>query len=606
MDLGSMTKKLKTLQYKSKQEFVDDLNLIWANCLKYNASPEHFLRKHALYMRKETEKLVPLIPDIVIRDRAEVEAEERRLQLAEMDGAEESDDEPIISSRGRKAPGKTSQKGAAPSRQTPSGSEAPSGPLGSQPKNSVGPDVDGLAEGSQNGLSTPPPGTLTPLGANGLGPVGSGSQLDAMEMDSFVAPALTMAGSSAIGFDYDDPEYQVWKQVTKKDRALIAAERHRLFKGDKLNVDEPALLRTKTGMRRWLKNQKQAGPESDKAVESQSNALQPGTSETLAEGIEEEDDRVIPDYYDVMSGIPDIPAHLVWREDAEGNVVDNLEEFLHILPKGSFTQPDSKLSRRMDANMRQMQETRKICSKVSIVKQMQLQSQVYQNQFQKYQPEPFVEQDVSTHVMNDEGPVINPWISKAALQRSVGKILYHTGFEEYQPSALDAITDIASEFFVKISRTLKEYMEAPKVPVAEAPDTSNPNTAQYKSQYTQQEVILHTLSAVGTDVESLESYVKDDIERVGTKLGVIHERLRAHFADLLRPAFHDTTGDGSNAFNDGSEQFVGGDFAEDIDEDFFGFKEMGLDREFGLASLSVPFHLLQNRMYNAHQSQNTR
>lgn len=120
-----MTKKLKTLQYKSKQEFVDDLNLIWANCLKYNASPEHFLRKHALYMRKETEKLVPLIPDIVIRDRAEVEAEERRLQLAEMDGAEESDDEPIISSRGRKAPGKTSQKGAAPSRQTPSGSEAP-------------------------------------------------------------------------------------------------------------------------------------------------------------------------------------------------------------------------------------------------------------------------------------------------------------------------------------------------------------------------------------------------------------------------------------------------------------------------------------------------
>ncbi|EED19933.1 transcriptional activator spt7 [Talaromyces stipitatus ATCC 10500] len=607
MDLGTMTKKLKTLQYKSKQEFVDDLNLIWANCLKYNASPEHFLRKHALFMRKETEKLVPLIPDIVIRDRAEVEAEERRLQLAEMDGAEESDDEPIMSSRGRKAPGKkTSQKGAAaPSRQTPSGSEAPSGPLGSQPKNSVGPDADGLAEGSQNGLSTPPPGTLTPLGANGIGAAASGSQLDAMEMDSFVAPALTMAGTSAIGFDYDDPEYQIWKQVTKKDRALIAAERHRLFKGDKLNAEERALLRTKTGMRRWLKNQKQAGPESDKAVESQSNALQPETSETLAEGIEEEDDRVIPDYYDVMSGIPDIPPHLVWREDAEGNVVDNMEEFLHILPKGSFTQPDSKLSRRMDANMRQMQETRKICSKVSIVKQMQLQSQVYQNQFQKYNPEPFVEQDVSTHVMNDEGPVINPWISKAALQRSVGKLLYHTGFEEYQPSALDAITDIASEFFVKISRTLKEYMEAPKIPVTETSDVSNSSAAKYKSPYTQQEVILHTLSAVGTDVESLESYIKDDIERVGTKLGVIHERLRAHFTELLRPAFHDTTGDGSNAFNDGSEQFVGGDFAEDIDEDFFGFKEMGLDREFGLASLSVPFHLLQNRMYNAHQSQNT-
>jgi transcriptional activator SPT7 len=113
MDLGTMTKKLKSVQYKSKQEFVEDLNLIWANCLKYNANPEHFLRKHALFMRKETEKLVPLIPDIVIRDRADVEREERQAQMAEneIEGAEESDDEPIMSSRGRMAPGKTTRKG---------------------------------------------------------------------------------------------------------------------------------------------------------------------------------------------------------------------------------------------------------------------------------------------------------------------------------------------------------------------------------------------------------------------------------------------------------------------------------------------------------------
>lgn len=59
------------------------------------------------------------------------------------------------------------------------------------------------------------------------------------------------------------------------------------------------------------------------------------------------------------------------------------------------------------------------------------------------------------------------------------------------------------------------------------------------------------------------------------------------------------------AFHDGSEQFVGGDFAEDIDEDFFGFKELGLAAEFGLESLSVPLHLLQNRMQSAFQANNT-
>lgn len=98
------------------------------------------------------------------------------------------------------------------------------------------------------------------------------------------------------------------------------------------------------------------------------------------------------------------------------------------------------------------------------------------------------------------------------------------------------------------------------------------------------------------DVESLEGYAKDDVERFGVKLGVMHERMKAHLADLLRPALQDAGPDGSGAFNDGSEQFVGGDFAEELGEDFFGFKALGLDSEFGMASLSVPLHLINARI----------
>jgi transcriptional activator SPT7 len=94
MDIGTMMKKLKGLQYKSKKEFVDDLNLIWSNCLTYNTDPNHPLRKKALHLQKHSEQMLFLIPDIVVRDRAEVEAEERRLQNldAELDGLEDSDD----------------------------------------------------------------------------------------------------------------------------------------------------------------------------------------------------------------------------------------------------------------------------------------------------------------------------------------------------------------------------------------------------------------------------------------------------------------------------------------------------------------------------------
>ena len=202
--------------------------------------------------------------------------------------------------------------------------------------------------------------------------------------------------------------------------------------------------------------------------------------------------------------------------------------------------------------------------------------------------------------MSDDGPIMNEDINKAALQRSVGQIFYHAGFEEFQPSALDAITDIAGDFFQKLVKTLSTYRETPQIPV---PTTVEGASATFRPAFSAEETILHTLGCNGIDLADLESYVKDDVDRMGSKLGVVHDRMRAHLADLLRPAFANGGEDGSHAFNDGSEQFVAGDFAEDIGEDFLGFKELGLDKEFGLPSLSVPLHLLHNNMRNAFQAQ---
>lgn len=232
---------------------------------------------------------------------------------------------------------------------------------------------------------------------------------------------------------------------------------------------------------------------------------------------------------------------------------------------------------------------------------------MYHGQFQKVDPAPLVEQDVEPHVMNDEGPVISPEVAREALQRSVGELFFHAGFEEFQPSALDAVTDLASDFFLKISKTLVEYSQTTKIPVSKpVPGGSGQVEVTWKDRFTQEEMILHTLHENGSDLEALESYVKDEVDRSGTKLVQMQDRMKAHLADLLRPALTDAGPDGSNAFNDGSEQFVSGDFADDFGEDFFGFRELGLDKELGLASMAVPLHLLQNRMHSAHQSQNPR
>jgi transcriptional activator SPT7 len=413
MDLGTMTKKLKGLQFKSKAEFVTDLNLVWDNCLKYNRDAGHPLRRMATGMRKEAEKLIPLIPDLTIRSRAEVEAEERRKQNGgDDDGGDDSDDEPIMSSRGRK----TGAKGVAnKSRAGGTTTMTMSSSIGAGGDQKEGtPSVDqkpvlqlngllaktgrdgsefGGGDTGSNGFSTPlgaaagGAGSLTPSGLNG-----HLSNTDAMDIDASSSvqgngmAALNRALNEAAEQTYEDEAFQIWKQVTKKDRALIAKQRYELFRGNKLNVDEPALLRNKAGMRWYLKGVKQAealgilGPASHHQTEDTGKdaplASSSKAAETTLAEMEDDVDKVVPDYYEPESIVPDIPLRLQWVVDDEGQVVNQNEEFLRLVPPGHFVSPASKLTKRMESNMRQIQETRKICSKIGVVKQMQIQTQV--------------------------------------------------------------------------------------------------------------------------------------------------------------------------------------------------------------------------------------
>lgn len=608
MDLGSMTKKLKQLQYKSKADFVVDLNLIWDNCLRYNQDSNHHLRRMANGMRKEAEKLIPLIPDIVVRPRAEVEAEERRKQNGgEDDAGDDSDDEPIMSSRGRIA----GSKGTNKSRKAPSDQQEQASSSDTKPTLQLNGLLAKGREGSEaidgsTGFGTPPiGGANTPIGMNGQS--GQVSNVDSMDVDGPSINGMTFgeALEEVSAPVYEDEEYKIWKQVTKKQRATIARQRHKLFEGNKLNPDEPALLRTKAGMRRYLHSQQQAEMSGllDPTQADGSSGFevkQAKAPETLAEGMQDEEEKIIPDYYEPQTIIPDIPSKLRWVQDGEGFAIDQFEEFHRLVPQGHFTAPQSRLSKRLQDNMRQMQETRKLCSKIGVIKQMQIQTQIYQNQFPKYNPEPFVEADIEPHFTSGDGAVVAPETCRAAMQRSVAEICYHAGFEEFQPSALDAITDIAADYMQKLVRTFNVYNEADKKP---ARGSSAEAGHRWQPRFTPEEVVLHTLAGNGYDPESLESYTRDDVDRLGGKLVTIHERMKAHLSDLLRPALNDAGPDGAGAFKEGSEQFVSGDFAEDLGEDFFGFKSLGLDKELGLDFLSVPLHLLQRRVYANAQSQ---
>jgi len=85
---------------------------------------------------------------------------------------------------------------------------------------------------------------------------------------------------------------------------------------------------------------------------------------------------------------------------------------------------------------------------------------MYANQFQKYDPKEFVESDPEDFVVSEDGPVMAAEVCRAALQRSVGKMFYHAGFEDFQPAALEVATDIATDFFQKLAKTVMTYQES--------------------------------------------------------------------------------------------------------------------------------------------------
>ena len=66
MDLGTIGKKLKTQEYNNKQQFIDDLNLIFSNCFTYNTAEDSIYRQHIQMLRDKWTYLLKSVPEIVV------------------------------------------------------------------------------------------------------------------------------------------------------------------------------------------------------------------------------------------------------------------------------------------------------------------------------------------------------------------------------------------------------------------------------------------------------------------------------------------------------------------------------------------------------------
>lgn len=94
---------------------------------------------------------------------------------------------------------------------------------------------------------------------------------------------------------------------------------------------------------------------------------------------------------------------------------------------------------------------------------------------------------------------------------------------DFQPFAFDVVTNVAIEYLQDLGRTLTTYL----------------NNIDQRKKFTEEEMILHMLDLNSVQgLEELEMYIKDDIERYGTKLEDCHRRLKRFLTELLVHAPH--------------------------------------------------------------------
>ncbi|RUS30725.1 hypothetical protein BC938DRAFT_479038 [Jimgerdemannia flammicorona] len=615
MDLGTVTKKLKAFQYRSKKEFEADLALIYDNCLTYNTNPLSEYRKHAIAMKRKTMLLLAHVPDIIIRDRAELEAEEEA--EAESDEAEGAEDQQAS----RKATSSSKHLSAATAAAKTAGDQD-----GSTREPSVAPSADGIGEPAMNGSVGPgTPLKTTPGGMEGVDGVaratGAGIDLEQEEKDV----------GAEIDADTGDVQFEAWKEMTKRARAKICAEREKQFRLP--FPDRDAIQRTPSDMRRFAHlesahdshalwrdpgtaaREASVVPQNDHNRRNGGTALYEDEDEDDEDRRRKEEDMFLPEYV-VTSGISELWDMFLEQEEA-GMVGDvgqvgpvfsetrrklfevppEMEEGeegaeaafgagrvdMSAYPEALF--PNHGVAEKVERNIEELKAIREVYNKCVTLRGGMMGPPAAPVDRARSLPPPaslsvaVAPAPPAPRAMPTQSPdelpplVMNEDAGLDLLGRVVAKMLAHAGFEGAQASAAHVVTEVAVDYMMNLGKSLRVYMD------------------NYNKGMSAEEIVLHTLYENGVNnIGELESYVRDEIERYGTKLGDIHRRLDATHHDIVHGPAEGQAVDDDALFAE-EDVFANGSFGEDLGEDFFGFKELGLDKEFSLETLSVPSRL---------------
>ncbi|XBW38150.1 hypothetical protein QEN19_003746 [Hanseniaspora menglaensis] len=687
MDLNTMLRKLRNIRYQSKQEFVEDLNLIWKNCLTYNTDTKLLIRRDCSLMQKKSASLIPSIPDITIRDRKEVEAE---LYEDEDEDIKKAGDN--IDSSDLKVKGKTSSetvKREEKGKKLPRSGAGKNGSLVSVDANSEVTDMiatettsnDGAVNEKANNIIITSLNTdldedfsksaqikdsdiavyeatdktiksnidATESKNDSIENLEKSSQNMNQKIEDFVGKEeeededdmiddeddiqdtgyLQMLNAEQLAF-IDDAELTTWKNMTSNARSDMLINRSQLFLGNKLNPSADALLRNNKKMKddsQWLfdynneldliqkkniknsSNQQNNGIAADDSIhDDDGNNHSSNSAEDLEDLKIGTDNLFFLSEYNVTSNLPSLSDNNITNKDLE-----KIENFIvkQNLPsienkndlsaqKSVFTKNiDAGMSGKMNINIQLIQEIRHICHKISLIRDLQNRQAALiasaNNPNTKnaaaikakvFKPSIFRKLDVDAKVDLDfisNLPTRNAAADKNIIESIMFKInsriAMDSGFEATERTAVSTLNEISIAYMDNLIKTIKLHQEST-------------STNKIHDEKELVEVSLLQNGILRPDM--LFSYYEKNFLKKQKKLKEIKFKLNSFLKKLLRPSLKNLS---ERNFDDESSSYLTGDFSSEITgDDFFGFKELGLDKEFNMMNKSIPLHLLAVQM----------
>ncbi|EIW69413.1 hypothetical protein TREMEDRAFT_62279 [Tremella mesenterica DSM 1558] len=535
MDLTTVLRNIKTHKYKNKADFATDLDLIWENCLTYNTTESHPLRAAARFMRQKTDHLLQFVAD----------KNDRSAQVLPVPSAGPSSSRPSLRNAGSSAP-----YAVPPSPQ-------------------------------QNILNGP--GVTKEVNGPGRGDSGDGRGTSNASVGG--VPDRRTNGAF-LGTSFQNPPP------------------YRINLSTSLNTT-PALIRTPQMSYPFhsLVQQPAAGPSSYLEKGKMRELLNTTPAPSWYPPVEGDDLKLQGSWWGLagrdecyVSTLPAVPF-MAPSQAPPTRCIPSRSKRKRNTPMGMDTSPDRppslvpsksvKLENLIQQRVDKLFESRKIVNAVSEFQRMELEGVIpprlrfddgiERNQRRRDRLErkqKMHEERIEAKKRRRLGGEVGEKEAVLGMRSVSARMLAHAGFEGANEGALDLFTRVAINHLSNVGRTFRLLIDG------------------FSQKMSSEEIILHALHENGQiETSDLEAHIKDDIERDRVKVIEMARKLRQAYKEVTTaPVIEDDM-----MFADNGEMLLDGNFAEELGEDFLGLRDLGIDKEYGMQSLTVPSSVFYGR-----------